>query len=266
MAECIVQRTDGYTVMSNHHLRDMNLSLKAKGLLSLILSLPKEWDYTIRGLAAICHEGKQAVGAALTELEKAGYIERHKITEGGKFAGNQYIIREVPVVPCPENRDTDNPATENPAPENPAPGNQAEIIKDQSSKDQSSKDKKSVRAKKGSYELGDGQMDELITQNIGTLGDSNGWAREEKNAVYKLVKEFYAPRATSGKPPAHTARGVGGLFRKLAPVGKCSYQQASDMLLTAIERGWTSVYPKDSRVPAVPAPQLPAADLGEEWS
>lgn len=73
MAVFRIERTRDYTVMSNHHLRNANLSLKAKGLLSMMLSLPEDWNYTTRGLAKICKEGVDAIGAALRELEGAGY-------------------------------------------------------------------------------------------------------------------------------------------------------------------------------------------------
>ena len=74
MAVFRVQKTQNYTIMSNHHLRNKALSLKAKGLLSLMLSLPEDWDYTTRGLASICKEGVDSVCATVRELEAAGYI------------------------------------------------------------------------------------------------------------------------------------------------------------------------------------------------
>jgi hypothetical protein len=93
-----VERNKGYTVMSNYHLRDKSLSLKAKGLLSQILSLPEDWDYTLSGLCYINRESKDAIRSAVNELERAGYIERHQTTdEGGKFSSNEYIIHEQPV-------------------------------------------------------------------------------------------------------------------------------------------------------------------------
>ena len=124
--ECIVLRTAGYTVMSNHHLRDKRLSLKAKGLLSVILSLPVDWDYTIAGLAAITDTGKDAISAALKELEKAGYINRSRIrTEGGQLGGTQYIIREIPAdVSQPM---AGFPAQAEPAQEEPAQGNPPQL-------------------------------------------------------------------------------------------------------------------------------------------
>lgn len=121
--ECIVQRIAGYTVMSNHHLRDKRLSLKAKGLLSVILSLPEDWDYTIAGLSAITDTGKDAISAALKELEKSGYISRSRIrTEGGQLGGTQYIIREIPVEasqPMAGFPVQAEPAQEEPTQENP---------------------------------------------------------------------------------------------------------------------------------------------------
>lgn len=69
-----IQKIDGYTMMSNYHLRDMNLSLKASGLLSLVLSLPADWKYSVSGLTAIVKEGKSAVMSALKELEENGYL------------------------------------------------------------------------------------------------------------------------------------------------------------------------------------------------
>ena len=79
MAVFRIERTRDYTVMSNHHLRDKALSLKSKGLLSMMLSLPEDWNYTTRGLAKICKEGVDAIGGALRELESAGYIVRQQL-------------------------------------------------------------------------------------------------------------------------------------------------------------------------------------------
>ena len=99
MAVFRIERTLDYTVMSNHHLKDTALSLKAKGLLSMMLSLPDEWNYTTRGLAAICKEGVDAIGGALRELEKAGYIVRRQLRgPGGRISDTEYTIYEKP---CP---------------------------------------------------------------------------------------------------------------------------------------------------------------------
>lgn len=113
MDSCRVERTQGYTVMSNYHLRDTRLSLKSVGLLSKMLSLPPEWDYTIRGLSNICKEGRDAIRAAIEELEEAGYVRRsQKHAENGRFVGNEYVIYESPL---PENPSAVFPLTENTA-------------------------------------------------------------------------------------------------------------------------------------------------------
>ena len=97
MAVYRVQRTRDYTVMSNYHLKDKGLTLKSKGLLSMILSLPEEWNYTTRGLASICKEGVDAIGSALKELETAGYIVRRQLRgTNGRITDTEYIIYEQP--------------------------------------------------------------------------------------------------------------------------------------------------------------------------
>ena len=93
-----VERTHDYTVMSNHHLKNRALSLKAKGLLSLMLSLPDDWDYTLQGLAYISLEKVDAIRKAITELENEGYITRtRERDEQGRLRGTEYIIREQPI-------------------------------------------------------------------------------------------------------------------------------------------------------------------------
>ena len=127
MAVFRVERTGDYTVMSNFHLKDKRLSLKAKGLLSQMLSLPDDWDYTLSGLSYINRESKDAIRSAVNELETAGYIRRRQTTDAsGKFAANEYTIFERPIEgepmldkPLSENPITVNPSAVNPLPENP---------------------------------------------------------------------------------------------------------------------------------------------------
>ena len=125
MAVFRIERTRDYTVMSNHHLRNGKLSLKAKGLLSMMLSLPEDWNYTTRGLAKICKEGVDAIGAALRELEAAGYIVRHKLRDRqGRISDTEYVIYEQPQLRKP---DTDSPDTENPYMDKPDTEKPAEL-------------------------------------------------------------------------------------------------------------------------------------------
>lgn len=97
MAVFRVERTRDYTVMSNHHLRNKELTLKAKGLLSQMLSLPEDWDYTLKGLAAINRESIDAIRTAVLELEQAGYIVRSRVRdERGCLRACDYIVYERP--------------------------------------------------------------------------------------------------------------------------------------------------------------------------
>lgn len=143
-----VERTRDYTVMSNYHLRDKRLTLKAKGLLSQMLSLPEDWDYTLSGLSHINRESKDAIRSAVNELEKAGYIHRRQTTDAsGKFSTNEYVIHEHPDQPEPslekpssENPPTDDPPTGNPSPENPTQLNTKKPSKERSNTDGQSTD------------------------------------------------------------------------------------------------------------------------------
>ena len=107
MAVCRVEKTKDYTTMSNFHLRDPNLSNKARGLLSTMLSLPEDWDYTTRGLARICKDGVDGITAQLKELEQYGYLIRHRIRDtGGRIVDMEYVIYERPHTASP---DTEKP-------------------------------------------------------------------------------------------------------------------------------------------------------------
>ena len=136
MAVFRVERNSGYTVMSNHHLRNKELTLKAKGLLSQMLSLPEDWDYTLSGLSYINRESIDAIRTAVWELEKAGYITRRQgRDEKGKMTAIEYTIYEQPQPPeldCPvlENPTADNPILENPTTDNPTSENPMQLNKD----------------------------------------------------------------------------------------------------------------------------------------
>ncbi len=208
MAVFRVERTQNYTVMSNYHLRDKSLSLKAKGLLSLMLSLPETWDYTLSGLAKISLEGKDAIRATVVELEKAGYIQRHQTTgKDGKFGSNEYIIREYPASHEPplEGPSSAQPLSENPSTVPPSAGatlteNPTQIKKDPVKKDQEITDsvstesfpfpsvpspspapveteRKRKEGKRRRQSVSKGEMDayrEMIRENI----DYDGFVRE----------------------------------------------------------------------------------------
>ncbi len=136
MAVFRVERNRGYTVMSNHHLRNKELSLKAKGLLSQMLSLPEDWDYTLAGLSLINREKIDAIREAVRELERAGYIVRSRERDAkGRLRGAEYVIYEQPQpptsdLPTLENPTLDNPTQEKPTLEKPTLENPTQLNKD----------------------------------------------------------------------------------------------------------------------------------------
>ena len=136
MAVFRIEKTRDYTVMSNHHLRNAGLSLKSKGLLSMMLSLPEDWNYTTRGLAKICKEGTDSIGSALKELERAGYMVRNRLRDSkGKIVDVEYVIYETPHPPdtgqpCEDEPDTACPDTENPDMDNPCLENRPQLNKE----------------------------------------------------------------------------------------------------------------------------------------
>lgn len=116
MAVFRVEKSKHYTSMSNYHLKDKRLSLKAKGLLSVMLSLPEEWDYSVRGLEKICLESKNTINSILNEIERYGYLRRKRIYENGKITNWEYLIFEKSQNEDdlhPKNEDIENQDIEN---------------------------------------------------------------------------------------------------------------------------------------------------------
>ena len=123
MAVFRVEKTRDYTVMANHHLRNTDLSLKAKGLLSLMLSLPEEWDYTTKGLSRICKDGVDSICAGVRELEEQGYVVRERIrNSNGQLGAIEYTILEQPQEPKREKPERENPVQANPVLDDPVLG------------------------------------------------------------------------------------------------------------------------------------------------
>ena len=200
MAVFRVERNTGYTVMSNHHLRNKELSLKAKGLLSQMLSLPEDWDYTLAGLSHINREKIDAIREAVKELEKAGYIVRSRERdEKGRLRGADYVIYEQPQprepeaatsggqppildLPTLENPTLDNPTLEKPTQEKPTLENPTQLNKDISSKEQSITDLSSTHS--------------IPIHSLNPLPYGEGAAeppekkRTERNDAYRVYEEI----------------------------------------------------------------------------
>ena len=132
-----VEKNNNYTTMNNHHFRNRELSLKAKGVMSLMLSLPDDWDYTIKGLATLSKDGVDSVRSALKELEEQGYLTMKRIrNELGHLTSAEYVLREIPntELPMQEKPILENPISEKPILENPMQLN-TNAIKDLTNKE-----------------------------------------------------------------------------------------------------------------------------------
>ena len=218
MAVFRIEKTQNYTVMSNHHLRNMNLSLKSKGLLSMMLSLPEDWNYTTRGLAKICKEGTDSIGSALKELERAGYIVRSRLRDSkGKIVDVEYVIYEKPHPPAPDEPceagpDTEQPDTENPDMDDPGLDDRPQLNKDKRNPDKSKKDLSSTEGSnpvqsipqtpRGSDGMGRDWMREracyreLILENIeyDILIQDSGMDRERLDELVELMVDTVCSR------------------------------------------------------------------------
>ena len=181
MAVFRIEKTRDYTVMSNHHLRDKSLSLKAKGLLSLMLSLPEEWDYTTKGLARICKDGVDSICAGVRELEEHGYVIRQRVRNpNGQLGAIEYTILEQPRPPEPkpqkperENPVLDNPEQASPVLEEPEQGNPAQLNTNRSSKEKSKKDLSSTE--------GSNPVLSIPPTPRGSDGMGRDWMRERES-------------------------------------------------------------------------------------
>ena len=193
MAVFRVERNTGYTVMSNHHLRNKELTLKAKGLLSQMLSLPEDWDYTLAGLSYINRESIDAIRTAVWELEKAGYITRRQgRDEKGKMTAIEYTIYEQPQSPGSHSPGLENPTPEKPILENPTPGNPTSENPTQLNKDISKTNL--LNKEKSNTDLS--STHSIPIHSLNPLPYSEGAAeppekkRTEKNDAYRVYEEI----------------------------------------------------------------------------
>ena len=192
MAVFRVERNTGYTVMNNHHLRNKELSLKAKGLLSQMLSLPEDWDYTLAGLSYINREKIDAIRTAIWELEKAGYITRRQgRDEKGKMTAIEYTIYEQPQPPQLENPILENPTAgkpilENPTTDNPTLENPTQLNKDIQRTDLPKKEKSNT-------DLSSTHSIPIHFLNLLPYGDTAAAPerkRMERNDAYRVYEEI----------------------------------------------------------------------------
>jgi hypothetical protein len=220
MAVIRVNKSKDFTVMSNTHFREREMSLKAKGLLSLMLSLPDDWDYSINGLCTLSKDGYESVMNGLQELETFGYLKRERsIDEKGRFAGYDYDIFEKPFT---ENPKTENPITEKPFTENPKQYN----TKLPNTEEVKTKGIKKERKKEDAQ--GATSYDEILSK-IENLS-----LRETYYEYIKMRKLIKAPM---------TDRALEMLVGKVNKLEPNSIERQKKLLETAILNNWKSVYP-----------------------
>jgi len=210
MAIFRIEKNKNYTIMSNYHLKEKEMSLKAKGLLSLMLSLPNNWDYTIEGLVTICKENETAIKSTLKELKDFGYLEILKVqNKKGQFE-YEYNIYEKPQSKKPE--------VENPAVENPTVENQGQLNTNKQ-KTNNKKEKK-----------------EKVKTDIDLAIDETNY----NDALKEMIYEFIKMRKTIKKPM--TTIAVKRLINKL---NKLSNNEKEKILILdkSIFNSWQDIYP-----------------------
>lgn len=220
-----VHKTRDYTVMSNSHFREKEMTLKAKGLHSLMLSLPEDWDFSIAGLTTLSKDGKDSVMGALNELEAFGYLKRTRLTdEKGKFAGYDYDIFEQPrrEKPYAENPNTDKPNTENPSQYNTNKSNTQK-----QNTDLIEKEERKSKAAANSFDL-------LIEDYLSTYIGGN------TDEVRELLKEWLKVR--KAKRAAMTDKAIELNLRKLNATASKSNMPVEEYLEAVIMRGWQAFY------------------------
>lgn len=212
MSKVRVHKNGNFTIMSNYHFKERKMSLKAKGLLSLMLSLPDDWNYSINGLVTLSKDGKDGVMSALAELEKFGYLQRERVTNSkGQFAGVEYNIYEEPqskkplaAIPTPANAHEGKPNEE-----------KAHLLNTYTIKELNNK----------IYELLKTKDDELLM----------------------LYKEYIITRINLKAPL--TEKGLESLVKRAKRLSKGDVRVEKIMLEAAIRNNWKDIYlPKEEEI------------------
>lgn len=207
-----VEKTKDYTIMCNCHFREKKMSLKAKGLHSLMLSLPDDWDYSIEGLTKLSKDGRDGVAAALKELEKFGYLER-KVNKNdkGQFEGYEYIVYEKPNT---ENQLSENLISENPTQYNTKESNTKEL---------------NTNSMKVSKRDSDGKSYESI---LNSLNDED---------LKNVILEFIKMRKMIKKPLTNYA--LEQVIKNMFQLGKGNKQEMIAIVNQSIENSWQGLFP-----------------------
>lgn len=222
MAVIRVNKTSNYTVMSNSHFKEKNMSLKAKGLLSMMLSLPDDWDYSISGLVSLSTDGKDSVMNALAELEELKYLKRTRETdEKGRFLGYNYDIFECPYSEKPQ---TENPYAENPNTDKPNTENPPQL----NTNNTNISNTKKLNTKTIKKERKNASYDDVLSE----ISD---------DSLRELYLEYIKMRKLIKSPMTDYALKL--LINKVNQLEPDNIENQKLLLKTAIENNWKSVYP-----------------------
>lgn len=230
MSTIRVNKTRDYTVLSNFHFKEKKMSLKAKGLLSLMLSLPDDWNYSIAGLVSLSKDGKDSVMATLAELEKFGYLNRIRTTNSkGQFSGVEYDIYEEPQqdIPVAEKQNEDKQNAEESNSDNPPQLNTNNSLK--------------TKFNKITNELN--TNDEAVSPEMEVIL----FKMVKNNFIRDLYKDYIRMRAEINAPM--TSRGLEMLITRCERLSGLSAKKQKLLLEAAIINNWKNVYhPKDDEV------------------
>jgi predicted transcriptional regulator len=233
MAVIRVAKTDNYTVMSNHHLRNKNISLKAKGLMSLMLSLPPSWDYSIGGLAAICKESHTSIRSALKELEQNQYLIRERKNNKKGYFTYEYTLYEVPS-PHAGKQHTDSAYADKQYTEevhtvSNRQINKDELIKDELNKEKIKKDKTNTTKPKSKIKTNRiSSYDEILNSLV------------TNESLKELYKDFIESREAMEAPI--TRQGLKVLIDRCEKLSNHNVRIQKLLLETALVNGWKNVF------------------------
>ena len=236
MAVARTHHTKDYTCMSNYHFKDKSLSLKAKGLLSLMLSLSDTWDYSVAGLASLSSDGETSVRTAVKELEEHNYLKRTPIRQNGRIIDWEYDIYEKPL----EILDVEIQQVETLALEN----NDNKVLKQSNTKKEITKNNSKELLQKSNFEFGKTKpkKDNLFTKCV-TLIDSydfSNWGN-----IRKLLIEYLQFRISVKEKPLYTNMWK-GMLNKLVEMCDNDIYLYESIIKQSIERGYLSFYPISS--------------------
>ena len=204
-----VEKTSNYTVMANYHFKEKGLSLKAKGIMSLMLSLPEDWDYTVAGLATLSKDGIESVRSALRELEKFHYLTMEQTKDkAGKFSSTNYVLHEKPF--------TENPITGNPITDKPISEKRTQLNTNLSSTKEVSTKRQITHQKKDPFAVASPKLCEAL-------------------------RGFEASRKALHKPLTLRAKEL--IVKKLEKLAPENEEMQIAILDQSVERGWQGVFP-----------------------